>query len=78
MNNCTECDYSLIINDPDPYDWFCDDDKALLCTRVGKETDKNSLHASKKYPYKEVTMGCRPYNLKKETEVPNWCPLKEV
>lgn len=61
-NNCTECPHHEIQSDPDPEDWFCDDDVKVYC-KVAK---------------KHATTGCRPYNAKKETApVPTWCPLKK-
>jgi hypothetical protein len=29
---CTDCPEHKVIIDPDPYDWFCDDDEAIVCT----------------------------------------------
>lgn len=60
INNCTECPFHEVQPDPDPNDWFCDDDVKVYC------------HKSKK----NVTCACRPYNIKKESEVPEWCELQ--
>jgi hypothetical protein len=31
VSNCMDCPYHQIVPDPDPTDWFCDDDIAILC-----------------------------------------------
>ena len=56
--NCTKCPEHSILPDPDPDDWFCDNDIKVLCT------------VTKRF----VTVACRPYNIKKECDVPKWCP----
>jgi len=50
--------------DPDPLDSFCDDDVKVVCTKAD--------------PVREVTVACRPYNVKKETPRPVWCPLTDI
>lgn len=74
--NCLECPNHSVINDPDPNDWFCDDDVAVVCTK--KENDKRDLtsnYFSDRNEYKAITVSCRPYNIKKESDTPEWCPL---
>lgn len=61
INNCTECPFHSILPDPDPSDWFCDDDVKVVCNKIKKN----------------ITVACRPYNVQKECEVPTWCPLKK-
>ena len=61
IKNCTECPFHEVLPDPDPYDWFCDDDVRVYCNKANKN----------------ITVACRPYNIKKESEVPDWCPLGE-
>ena len=58
MANCSECSEHEIQPDPDPFDWFCDDDVKVLCKKAGKC----------------ITTACRPYNVKKECSIPDWCP----
>lgn len=58
IKNCTNCEDHIVLPDPDPHDWFCDDDVKVLC----KITKKN------------ITAACRPYNIKKECNTPKWCP----
>ena len=57
--NCIDCPKHKIEIDPDPDDWFDDDDVKVLCSLNGKE----------------ITCGCRPYNVRKECKVRGWCPL---
>jgi len=59
--NCIDCPNHRVLPDPDPNDWFCDDDKKVICNLNEKE----------------ITVACRPYNLRKECETPEWCPLKK-
>lgn len=60
-SNCIDCPNHSVEPDPDPTDWFDDDDKKVICMMNGRM----------------VTNACRPYNLRKECEVPNWCPLRK-
>jgi hypothetical protein len=62
-----DCAFHVVARDPDPNDWFCDDDEAVLCSK---------MPASKELPHKAVTVACRPYNKRKECETPKWCPLR--
>ena len=83
MKSCIECPFHKIIPDPDPDDWFCDDDIAVICTLKRKNTDEidsNSKWLSNRQEFKTVTLSCRPFKnqLEKETKIPDWCPaLKE-
>jgi len=58
--NCLDCAFHKILHDPDPDDWFCDDDMKIHCTKEEKD----------------VMVSIRPYNLRKEGSSPKWCPLK--
>ena len=57
--NCIDCPFHDVLSDPDPDDWFCDDDVKVYC----RKAERN------------VTVACRPYNTRKESAVPTWCPL---
>lgn len=59
--NCIDCPFHSVLPDPDPDDWFCDDDVKVVCTKENKT----------------ITTACRPYNKRKECETPNWCPLRK-
>jgi hypothetical protein len=76
IENCIQCGNHRVIPDPDPHDWFCDDDVAVVCTLVPnpKRTVISSYQADKN-PHKTITVSCRPYNAEKESKVPSWCPL---
>ncbi len=67
IKNCVDCPHHAVRPDPDPDDWFNDDDVLVICTRAP---------VNKGGQYKRVTSACRPYNIRKECEIPNWCPLK--
>ncbi len=58
FSNCMDCPMHLVEPDPDPNDWFNDDDELVLC----KEVNRN------------VTIACRPYHKRAECKVPDWCP----
>ena len=34
IEKCTQCPHCTILPDPDPYDWFCDDDVKLFCEKL--------------------------------------------
>ena len=61
ITNCMDCPNHRVLPDPDPSDWFNDDDKKVGCAITCKN----------------ITVACRPYNKRKECSIPNWCPLKE-
>ena len=61
FENCMDCPSHSVERDPDPDDWFCDDDQKVICTKTGRE----------------ITCSCRPYNKRKECSIPDWCPLRK-
>ena len=76
--NCADCQHHRVIQDPDPDDWFNDDDVAVVCTLEEKNTVKHSRRASERQDRRLVTAACRPYNVKKESTRPDWCPLVKI
>jgi len=58
INNCIDCSEHRVLSDPDLHDWFCDDDVKVIC----------------KLNNKQITCACRPYNTRKECNIPEWCP----
>ncbi len=72
---CISCKYHLVIADPDPNDWFCDDDVAVVCKNT-KNDDQNldSVYLSDRHVFKSITRSCRPHKIEKETKIPKWCP----
>ncbi len=76
-SNCVDCPRHAVVPDPDPTDWFCEDDVAVLCGLA--ENPKDDPSKSWKYgvvwPNRAVTVSCRPYNVRKECVAPDWCPL---
>lgn len=58
---CAICANAKTFPDPDPDDWFCDDDVKVLCM----------AHPDRK----QITCACRPYMVAKECSyTPSWCP----
>ncbi len=77
-SSCLDCKSHAVIADPDPNDSFCDDDCAVVCMATKNDRmDKMSEHLAEHSPFKSITVGCRPYNLRKESVIPSWCPLKD-
>ena len=77
LKNCIECQHHEIIADPDPSDWFDDNDVAVVC----KKTLNDKRNISSKYHadhsnFKAITVACRPFKVKQECKIPSWCPLK--
>ena len=63
ITNCMDCEEHIVLPDPDPDDWFNDDDEKVLCNLSGR---------------REITCSCRPYQKRAECDIPDWCPkLKE-
>ena len=59
LSNCIDCTHHKVMRDPDPSDWFCDDDVKVVCSKANRN----------------ITVSCRPYNTQKESAIPDWCPL---
>ena len=49
ITQCRECPYCRIVPDPDPDDWFNDDDETALCTESGNRLIEGMLR-----PYEKV------------------------
>lgn len=77
--NCLDCPHHEVIMDPDPHDSFCSDDEAVVCNLVkNNRQEMSSLYRSDRHVQKAVSKSCRPYNTRKESETPSWCPLTKV
>ena len=74
---CTKCQYHQVINDRDPHDWFCDDDAAIVCTKL-KNTHRimNSIYPSDRSEFRIIGCAMRPYDVDK-VKSPSWCPLQK-
>ena len=59
ISNCMDCPHHDVQRDPDPDDSFCSDDVKVVCQKAKRN----------------ITVACRPYNMRKECPVPEWCPL---
>jgi len=74
--NCLDCRLHSVANDRDPNDSFCDDDQAVFCTMTpNQKRDVASKWLSDRSVFRAVAMSCRPYNLRKESARPDWCPI---
>ena len=76
IENCIDCPNHEVSPDPNPYDWFCDDDIKVRCIKsnnqIGKRTRNDNLKIGEPY----ITVACRPHNKRNECKIPDWCPLK--
>lgn len=74
---CLDCPNHESGYDPDPYDSFNSDDMYCACKLLPNERlDKKSRYVSEQQPYKIVSSGDRPYQLKKYSVPPRWCPIR--
>ena len=62
ITNCMDCKFHIVLPDPDPNDWFCDDDVKVYCGKAERN----------------ITVACRPHHKREECEIPNWCPLLDL
>lgn len=75
---CIDCPHHEVINDPDPDDWFCDDDLAVVCAKTpNPKQNTDSKYRADHSPFRVIMPGIRPYKLRAEALVPSWCPLSE-
>lgn len=63
ITQCRECPHCKIYPDPDPSDWFNDDDEKALCLAIKDERGFPKYIEGMLRPYETVT-------------IPEWCPLK--
>ncbi len=78
IKSCTECSDHRIINDADPWDWFCDNDCAVVCSITSNpHQNTKSKWRSDHSPHRVVASSCRPYNVEEKSEVPKWCPKRK-
>ena len=59
LTNCIDCPHHRVEADPDPNDWFCSDDIKVVCSLSNKN----------------ITVACRPYQKRRVSDIPDWCPL---
>lgn len=83
--DCHKCKHCKIIEDPDPTDWFCDDDESIVCTAKSSNIkwDSHFYNEGDKIPFTYISVSNRPYQTKKEFKLmakvwkarrPTWCP----
>lgn len=64
IKNCIDCPHHSVEPDPDPDDWFNDDDVKVVCKKTKRKDNT-------------ITVACRPYQVRQESDVPRWCPLRK-
>ncbi len=72
-NKCIDCKFHKIVSDPDPHDWFNDDDVAMLYTKLPPDNN-STFYGGGKTPYFMISGSLRPYEISK-VEIPKECPL---
>ena len=75
LESCFNCSSHLVV--PDPNDWFCDDDQAVVCKLAKQKPNPKSIYTIDRQEQKAIIVGIRPYNIKKtckERGIPDWCP----
>ena len=78
MSNCMDCPKHKVIPDPDPSDWFCTDDVAVVCLATkNQKQDAQSKFVADHSGYRSITVACRPYRTRKESDTPDWCPINK-
>jgi len=76
IENCLDCNFHKLIPDPDPNDWFCDDDESVVCTKtLNPDRNDHSEYASDRNVNRSITCSSRPYQTRRDCAVPDWCPL---
>lgn len=79
ITKCTQCKFSKVIPDPDFSDSFNYDDVAVVCLKKNNSNqDINSKYLVDRQKYAIITCSCRPYEIEKESDIPNWCPLELI
>lgn len=74
---CANCEFSIVIQDPDPHDWFNLDDQAICCKRVLNDKRNNKGdYLSDDAEFKPISVSIRPYEVKR-VEAPDWCPINK-
>jgi len=75
ITNCLDCPNVVQNLDPDPDDSFNMDDMYSACKKLPNDRlDKRDRYEHGRQEYKIITCCARPYQLRKESEVPKWCP----
>ncbi len=72
ITNCTQCPHHSVIRDPDPFDSFCSDDVAVVCTKTPHDYSNRKEWWWKENKFRAITSGCRPYNTEIESVIPSW------
>jgi len=77
ITSCVQCPHHSVIADPDPHDWFNDDDVAVVCKKTEQEPDLESEYRADRQKHKVISSGDRPYQITESNiQIPKWCPLK--
>lgn len=76
IDNCLDCPHRLVVADPDPSDWFCDTDVAVLCNLADNMDGFKTAKNPRPFSHRPVTVSCSPVRVRRECTVPSWCPLE--
>jgi len=73
--NCMDCPNHIVEADPDPHDWFCDDDQAVLCTLAKNINNQHRWCDNRVWVHRPITWSCRPHHKRADCVTPEWRPL---
>ncbi len=77
ITDCSQCPHYGTAADPDPNDWFCDDDQYGYCKITPNDARKSdSKYVSDRSTFKTLYKSRRPYEVGK-LPVPEWCPMRK-
>lgn len=71
---CNSCLHVKLVSDPDPDDWFNNDDLALVCKLMKPLENQFLSQAGLPYENALIASALRPYEVNKINR-PSWCPL---
>jgi hypothetical protein len=77
-DNCMDCTHHKVVRDPDPTDWFCDDDVAVLCQLMPPAKGDTAWASGQQFQHRAVTISCRPHKTRDESKTPAWCPIRPL
>ena len=78
IENCLDCPNSVKVSDPGSSDSFDASDESLCCKLTPVPADHRQTDRGALFPGR-IIVACErwPSRMRKEAEVPGWCPLDQ-
>jgi hypothetical protein len=74
--NCFSCRNHKMVPDPDPIDFFRDNDQAMVCVLVNNpKYSTDAYRISDRQAYKVIGYGIEVFDNERKIPIPSWCPL---